>query len=674
MTPLKIAILWHQHQPYYKINGEYKLPWVRLHGIKDYFDLPALLFDYPHIKQTFNIVPSMIIQIEDYAQNKVNEIILNLTEKEAKQLNDDDKRKIFNYFFICNEKNMILPYKRYAQLYKLAKDNNNDISFFTTQDWLDLQIWYNLTWFGQISRQRADLKYLFRKGENFTEDDKKILLSAQKEILNEIIPTMKRLRDLGNIEISVSPAYHPILPLLCNSDSAKEAMPETELPQPAFKFPEDAEWHLHEAVRFYENKFGKTPKGLWPSEGSVSDEALQLISDSGIKWLATDEQILTESLHDVNRLERFFPRRFITDSAELVIFFRDRLLSDLIGFNYSNMNAEEAATDFINRLKYVRWEISSHYGEDSLQYAVVPVILDGENCWEFYKDNGKPFLDALFRGLSNEPELRTVTFSEAADEKSINYLKPIKHIRAGSWINANFDIWIGQTEHIKAWNALREARQTIEKHKNTADKTQYANALNEIHIAEGSDWFWWYHDSHQAPNKHDFDVMFRDLLKNVYKFLDLKHPSHLDEPFGKIIRDEILIQPLKSVTADTKQLIEEQWEGAGKYNVSFAMDAMHSAGTILKTVYIGNDKDKIYFRFDLIGEFDADSHIELEVAEPFSKQIELSDTHLADNTHKTLLLQMERRNADSIKFKIKTRGNYGIMTYPRTGYLEIFLK
>jgi alpha-amylase/alpha-mannosidase (GH57 family) len=613
----------------------------------------------------------MIMQIEDHISSEVDEKILNLTRKPATELNDDDKIQILQSFFICNEQNMIFPYPRYAELYEKAK--KNDTGLFDTADWLDLQVWYNLTWFGQISRQSSELKYLFLKGMKFTEEDKILLLKVQNEVLSKIISVMKHLQELGNIEISVSPMYHPILPLLCNTDSAHEALPDDELPSPPFRFPGDAAWHLNKAINFYAERFGVKPSGLWPSEGSVSNKTMELIAEAGYKWLATDEMIMTESLHhSVNRLERFFPRLFKTGKGDLTVFFRDRLLSDLIGFNYANMKPEEAATDFINRLKYVRWEIGAHFGEDSLDYAIIPVILDGENCWEFYKDNGKPFLDALFSGLSNEPELRTVTFNEAADKQSINYLRPMNYVRAGSWINANFDIWIGQKEHIKAWNALHDARNAIDKSKSQKSDAVIQSAIDEIYIAEGSDWFWWYHDAHQAPNKHDFDIMFRDLLKNVYQLLEEDIPGYLNKPFGKISQ-KIITYPRNEISPDTTNLVETEWNGAGIYNTSLAMDAMHSTTDILSAVYIGNDKGNIYFRLDLKKEFEKGSECSIEITEPHNRTIEMNELNLAKNSGKILLTSISRHEAESVVFRINLKSNERIVNYPRSGYVKIEL-
>ncbi len=669
MLPLKIAILWHQHQPYYKINGEYRLPWVRLHGIKDYFDLPAMLLDYKELKQTFNLVPSMIIQNEEYATSDVNETFLNLTEKPASELTDDDKQQILKLFFICNEQNMILPYKRFAELFELGK--SGDIGAFSMQDWLDLQIWYNLTWFGPISRQNPDLKYLFFKGENFSEDDKSLMLKVQKDILGKSITIMKRLQNAGNIEISVSPMFHPILPLIINSDSALDAMPDKEVPVPAFRFPQDARWHLEEAVKVYRERFDRRPAGLWPSEGSVSDDVLSLAADVGFKWLVTDEQIMIKSFaNSVDRLERFFPRRFVTSKGDITVFFRDHLLSDLLGFSYANMEAGTAATDFINRLKYVRWEISSHYGEDSLNYAVVPVVLDGENCWEFYKDNGKPFLDALYSQLSNDEQLETVTFSEAA-ENSTNFVPTMNHIHSGSWINANFDIWIGQKEHIIAWNALRDARQAIENSSLNDNDENFLKAMEQIHIAEGSDWFWWYHDAHQAPNKNDFDIMYRELLKNVYLYLGEEYPAYLNQPFGKAEKEILLRQPLAKISPANDKIIESDWEKAGFYKASLAMDAMHSNADVLDCVYFANDSSTIYFRLDLKRKLKKDENIIMKIVEPFEDTILFNET-LSDDEG-VLFGSCNLRNADKIRMNITVKTEQGIIRYPRSGLLEIHL-
>lgn len=680
MLPLKIAILWHQHQPYYKINDEYKLPWVRLHGIKDYLDLPLIALDYPRIRQTFNIVPSMLMQIDEYINGSANEIVLTLTQKNAAELNDREKEKILNSFFICNFDNMIKPHKRFLELYNLAQENS--ISLFTEQDWLDLQIWYNLTWTGPVSRQNPDLKYLFSKGSNFNEDDKLIMLECHRNILNSIVPALKRMLNIGNIEISTSPVYHPILPLLCNTNSAAESMAWLTLPEPPFQYPVDAEWHLTHAIQYFRSKFDCNPNGLWPSEGSLSDEAINLISNAGIKWAATDEQVLMNSMPaDTHRLERFFPRLYSNSESQLIIFFRDRLLSDLIGFSYSGMNAHEAALDFVNRLKYVRWELSSHFGEDSLKFAVVPIILDGENCWEFYPNNGFDFLNELYELLSSEDEIKTVTFSEAADSESVNFRQPINRIQAGSWINGNFEIWIDGKSHLKAWEALRDARMFIDTCQKISDKRKIEEAMNFIRIAEGSDWFWWYHHAHQAPNKHDFDVMFRQLLINVYTTLDSEIPDNLISPFGEAEVNKFLQQPKNLVTPDLTKINQQDWQQAGYFNPKSAMGSMHSLSELLDMFYFHADSDYIYLRLQCSDTISHDMQFIITLEGDINYTIEISKENSANNNSEfsyrimdnNLLVSISRHQAKYLECRVNIKSKMGAFNYPRTGTIKMTL-
>jgi alpha-amylase/alpha-mannosidase (GH57 family) len=495
---------------------------------------------------------------------------------------------------------------------------------------------------------------------------------------------MKRLQNLGQIEISVSSLYHPILPLLCNTDSALEAMPGNKVPNPPFIFPEDAEYHLHESVKFYERNFQSAPNGMWPSEGSISDEALELIVKSGIHWIATDEQIMMETLNNsVNRLERFFPRKFNSKSGDITILFRDHFLSDIIGFNYSRWDAKDAATDFINRLKYVRWEISSQYGEDSIKNAVVPIILDGENCWEFFKENGKPFLEELYKQFSECEELKTITVSEAILEAGTAYVEPISHVRAGSWINANFHIWIGQDEHVKAWEMLREARVAVKERKDLIASEAYDKAMKEIYISEGSDWFWWYCDSHQAPNKKDFDVIYRKHLVNIYNIIGLVPPENLNHPIGAGVERKALKMPENEINPQMNGLKDDNlWSGAGVIDAGAGMDAMHSSGEILDKILFGANDNKMFFRVDCRRKLRADETVILNFNSNKYKIVISNEAVVLDSQNEVseLIFSIEETCTFSIdrnlignefELSIKTKIPDGEVFYPRQGYFPI---
>ena len=319
--PLNIAFVWHMHQPFYKdlVTGAYVLPWVRLHAIKDYYDMAAILDDFSDIKQTFNLVPSLLEQMEEYVSGEAMDRHLAVTLKQPKDLSQEEKVFILQNFFMANWDTMVHPYKRYNDLllkrgrFVTLDDIKSVAKRFIDQEFLDLQVWFNLTWFGHLYRTKDPvIRSLFEKGKNFTEEDKSSLIGKQKELMALIIPKYRELQQKKQIEITVTPYYHPILPLLIDTNSAKVALPSIQLPQNRFRHPEDAAYQVNEAVNYMKNHFGEAPLGMWPSEGSVSEEILPIVCGGGIKWIATDEEVLSMSLGrhgaavEIHALERAF--------------------------------------------------------------------------------------------------------------------------------------------------------------------------------------------------------------------------------------------------------------------------------------------------------------------------------------------------------------------------------
>jgi alpha-amylase/alpha-mannosidase (GH57 family) len=599
---LKVAFLWHQHQPYYKMNNEFILPWVLLHGTKDYFDLPEVLYEFPNIKQTFNFAPSLNLQIDDYVRSKGTDKIRVLTAKNAKELTEEDKTEILKFFFHSNFENMIKPNPRFFELYNLVINDTNAVTNLHEQEWRDLQMWYNLSWFGYYSSQSGLINRLRLKGRDYTEDEKILMMQEQNFLLAKIVNQYKKLRDLQQIEISCSPMYHPILPLLCDSRSALEANPDNILPVPNYKYPEDAKLQLSSGIDYFASIFGEKPKGMWPSEGSISTEVLNLMIDHNISWFASDELVLEHSVGDTyHKLDKYFPRKFKGKNGEITGFFRDHLLSDKIGFLYSTWNESDAAGDFINYLLSIRENIINHYGEAALSNAVVPVILDGENCWEFYKDNGIPFLRELFLRLDKSEFLNTVTFNEVViQSNSGKFLPPLTTVRAGSWINANFNIWIGHEDDIKAWNVLSKARATFESMRQNLDSNLEREILNEIMIAEGSDWFWWYGPEHHTENKPEFDLLFRHHVSRIYELLKLEIPAELNVPIARHALASGVMKPLHDITPDLNlSPISESWRSCGNIDLNPNNTSMHKSGSVIDTFKYAYDKYKLYFGIKL---------------------------------------------------------------------------
>lgn len=610
MNKLKVCFLWHQHQPYYKVENEFLLPWVLFHGTKDYFDIPEVLYEFPNIKQTFNFAPSLSLQIEEYLNLEATDKIQSLTLIPANELSEDNKNEIIKYFFACNYKSMIVANKRYNELYEIQRKSDFKISDYSNQDWLDLQVLYNLVWFGFYSSKRNIVRRLFEKGSNFTEDEKKLLIREQFEVLASINKQYRKLNELGQISLSCSPMFHPILPLLINSESNLESMPDNELPNPLFKYWQDADLQIKQGMEYFEKTFGNKPLGMWPSEGSISNGTLNILINNDVKWVASDELVLANSLKDKNGLNKYFPYKYKSDDGDITLFFRDHHLSDKIGFTYSNWNENDAAHDFVNNLKNIRNSLISAYGDSVLDDAVVSIILDGENCWEYYKDNGIPFLRSLFGLLQNDSEIETALFDEIIEKKSKQRI--IDNIQAGSWINGNFSIWIGDHEDIVAWNLLSETRKYLEDRKEDISPEIYNEALQSILIAEGSDWFWWYGPEHPADNKPIFDIIFRHYLQNVYKILGIEYPTNLELPIWE--------QPNKNTIFDINNLdIEEYFKLKGNLITNTAENtSMHKSDDLIKSIKKISKKNKLYLEIDFYKNIDEIKDIEFELKGNFN--------------------------------------------------------
>ena len=510
---LNLAFILHMHQPYYKnlLTQASDLPWVRLHGVKDYLDMVLLLEKFPKIKQTFNVVPSLFEQIEDYNEGRVKDTYFELSKKPAALLTKSDKEFILQSFFSINKTRVISTFPRYYALYSRKQHNLE----FSTQDYLDLQLCFNLAWIDPSFRQNIpELKKIMLKERFFSEEDKQIVLDKQLEILKKIIPTYRLFKQNNQIEISVTPYYHPILPLLCSTNVAKEANKKTTLPKEEFSYPQDAAEQIKSAVEFYKQRFDSAPLGMWPSEEAVSEHILPAIIESGIKWIIADEAILFKSLKSKKRDTKLLyqPALLKRKGGALNIVFRDRNLSDLIGFAYHKMKEEDAVNDFMSHLEKIH---KAFKGKETL----VTIAMDGENAWEFFRNDGHDFLELFYKRISEADFVKTTTVSEYLKNNPAKL--EIKHLSAGSWIYGEFGKWIGNPYKVRAWELLTQARKALAKTKEPS-----ALAWKQMYILEGSDWFWWYGEDPDGS----FDLLFRQHLNNFYHFIGQKPPEYLKNP------------------------------------------------------------------------------------------------------------------------------------------------
>ncbi|UCD58821.1 MAG: glycoside hydrolase, partial [Candidatus Hydrogenedentota bacterium] len=417
MNKLFVAFLWHMHQPMYKdpISGTYTLPWVRLHSTKGYNDMLSILEGFPKIRQTFNVVPSLMMQIQEYASGEATDIFYEVSKKPAAELTVDERVFILQNFFAANWDTMVLIYPRYRELLekrgrRIAHEELEERqAAFSDEDMRDLQVWFNLTWFGYAARDKdRELQQLFLKRGSFSEVEKQLVLEKQLGLLRSLLPRYKAAQDSGQIEVSASPFYHPILPLLCDFESAREALPEVKLPRERFRHPEDARQQVVSGMSYHERVFGRKPRGMWPSEGSVSVEAARIMADAGIRWIATDEEILLNTIRGKRRAELIYaPYRLQLDGVNLDMVFRDKSLSDLIGFSYSKNKPQSSAEDLVGHLRNIHSALEPTSGEH-----LVSIILDGENPWEYYTDGGRLFLSTLYSLLSQSDKIETTTIGD----------------------------------------------------------------------------------------------------------------------------------------------------------------------------------------------------------------------------------------------------------------------
>jgi len=603
------------------------LPWVLLHATKDYIDMVSLLEDFPQIHQTFNVVPSLMEQLRDYSTPDVADLYRNISKKPAADLSPDDKAFMLTNFFSASRENMIRPLAGYGKLlHKLGLNSGDDTSgavrFFSDSDYRDLQVYFNLVWIDPVLRA-ADpfLKSLYEKGGKYTEEEKHGLLDRQIKLTAGVLPLYKDFQDRGIIEVSTTPYYHPIMPILYNSDSAREAVHDIGLPRIQMSYPEDVRAQLKKAVELYGDVFGSAPRGLWPSEGSVSMDIVPLIREAGFTWAATDEEILTNSIRRPFRrneyghaIDNFLYSPWSVSAGEgqdLSLIFRDHVLSDLIGFDYSKSDAESAANDFISRLGHIYNHTDDH------ENRLVSIILDGENAWECYKNDGRDFLSALYGELSEDSRFQSVTVSEFFDKNPPK--GKIDRLFAGSWISHNFRVWIGHDEDNAACDMLSEARSRLvevqEQLKEEPEgRVRVTLAWEEVYAAEGSDWFWWFGDDHCSANDADFDLLFRKHIKRIYSLIGLEAPTKLDLP---IMGADRVIVPATQPRAYINPVIDGavtdyyEWISSGLISNQSFGSSMHREAykeVLLDGIVYGFSPTELFFRFDY-----------LEGREPYTK-------------------------------------------------------
>ncbi len=544
---LHVAVLWHMHQPDYVdgVSGRPAMPWVRLHAQLSYYDMVRLVLEEPRAKAVFNLVPSLLRQLDDAAEGRSEDDFLVLSHKAPADLDPDEKERLLRDFFSFNHARRFVELPRLRELWDLRggegrKLDPEVVSRFGDQDLLDLQVGFNLAWCGRTLRDDPRISRLFVKGRDYTEAEKHELLRVQREFLGEILPAYTEAARGGQVELSCTPLTHPILPLLCDLGAAREARPKLDLPATPYRYPGDAWFHVRTALDEMERYCGVRPRGMWPAEGSVSEQALRVFETLGLDWVATDQGVLGNSWRrageDQPQPSHFQAYRWGGDDAPAV-FFRDTGLSDNLGFRYQSWPAEDAVADLLFHLDNIRRSMPAD-GE-----YIVPLILDGENPWEFYPDNGIDFLQCLYAGIADAEHLTWTTFGEYLDREGVTPA-PLPAVCAGSWIRGDFTTWIGHPEKNRGWEYLAGVRAAFQARLAEADALtevtladgttvsapdpnkvgpefghELARAMRALANAESSDWFWWYGDDNPTDFGREFDGLFRRHLANVATLL-----------------------------------------------------------------------------------------------------------------------------------------------------------
>lgn len=609
MARVELAFLWHMHQPPYRDpeSGSYVLPWVRLHATRGYLDMARIHARHPTVRGTVNFTPVLLQQLEDYAAGKGRDRYLELTERPAADLGAPERKFLLRNFFMVSWEQGVRPLPRYRELLHLRGADLTDVDLddvarrFGDDELRDLQVLFNLAWMGFAARAEEEaVRELLRKGRGFTEDDKRSLLDAQARLVASVIPAWREVASRGAVELSATPYYHPILPLVCDTDVARVAMPAVELP-PRLRARDDAEAQVTRARREMERLFGAAPAGMWPAEGSVSPEALEVFAGAGARWLASDEEVLFRSLPPgADRVSSLYrPWRVRAGDGEVTMVFRDRGISDAIGFQYARSPAVDATSDLLGNLARIGDAAPRVGGEP----PVVAVILDGENPWEYYPESGRDFLENLFTRLeAGEAGIATTSIGARVSRGA----PPgrIERIHAGSWIDANFRIWIGHPEERAAWALVAEAKEALrEAERSGAPEASVAAAREQLLAAEASDWFWWYGEDFVTETKSDFDRLFRSRIQAVFRLLGRSSPTAAFTPIGlgRGVESSPFVPPTGFVrpSVDGRETSWLEWLGAGTYHASEARGgSMHQAMGNFEAVRFGFDPSHFHLRLD----------------------------------------------------------------------------
>lgn len=605
---LSIAFYWHMHQPVYQLNpdSDYLMPWVRLHGVKDYLDMLLISDDFKRLKLNFNLVPVLLDSLIDYAENDCHDIHSRLTISNISEFTNDDKEFILNNFFDANYSSMIFPNEHYNELYqKRFSDEKANVDAFSDQEYSDIMALFNLVWIDSMFKNIfPELNELLDKKENYTLKDRIKIIELHRKIIGMIIPKYKEFLEKGKIEITTSPYYHPIIPILLDTKFTQKNLSVIDTSLFDLDMSEDARIQTKTAIDRIEEVFGIRPKGMWSSEQGVGPKTLELLKELGVQWTISDEGILSNSinfdfvrdfkgyLEDPYYLTKTY--EYKTKSSHIQMIFRESAMANLISFEYANHDPKVAAADFYDRIKVIQNKLQTSPDENHL----LTIALDGENCWENYAQDGEVFLRTIYSMIEEDNTLETVLISDYLEKEK--HHKELKKIYTGSWINKNFQIWIGEPVKNMAWSYLKQVREDFKNFsKENPGHKGIPFAQKEVMIAQGSDWFWWYGEPNDSGQDHIFDYLFREHLKNVYRYFGQKAPEYLDYPLISIFTQPSRY-PQKTISPSVDGEIkvdDEEWLNAGCIDVPDG--PILQENKLFDRICYGSDEETFYLRLYL---------------------------------------------------------------------------
>lgn len=525
---LPVAFLWHFHQPDYRdpSTGVFMLPWVRLHACHSYTDMIELTLMNPSAAWMLNFTPVLLDQLHDYADGKARDHFHDLSIRSPDELDKNERLFILENFFLVNQQTQVFSSNRFTELYMRRKrlsvrlPETELVRQFSDRDIRDIQVWFNLAWMGWWARRDDIIINLLKKGTDYSEENKKLLFEVQAELVGTVLKKIARIPVETSSELTFTPFYHPILPLICDTETARKTQHDLPLPRARFRQPREAEWHIMEGLSKFEEFTGVRPEGMWPSEGSVSHEVVDLVSQAGIKWLVTDQKIRERSTPPASsKFDIHLPYRMSGDSEGVCLFFRHSQLSDDIGFKYQGIQPDIAAREITGKLERIA-------SDDAINRDhIVTIALDGENPWGYYPDRGERFLENLVGNLNNNPVLEMSTVSGYLTRE--HSFGMIESLHSGSWIDADFHIWIGDKQKNRAWDMLHAAMDYYQEIRDSLSTEIIASIEKHLHAAQGSDWFWWFGEPNHSANDAVFDRLFRDHLREVYRLTRGDLPDYL---------------------------------------------------------------------------------------------------------------------------------------------------